>query len=274
MSRKLHAGALGVSAIVALGCGVNNPTYFPPEAPLEVGQQGAMGNSANSTVTLSFRRPTDDEAAALREESDRRKYKVPWLQSTDVAISVLYTITNLSDKRGTARVEINGASEFASYDPAALRMAAMAANAANPAAEEDENYMSLIQPTPVTVEPGKSISGIVREDDFEEAELDLDAIGRWMAVPASVLINRSEVNGIGLEMIPRPLIVPAMFRVQVIFTASTHMKLEFLVRVRDEARQLLTGMGDAYAPRPTAYMPAMAPAMGAMMMMGTPAMGM
>ena len=56
--------------------------------------------------------------------------------------------------------------------------------------------------------PGASYSGIVREDDFAEGELDLDALGRWNdADPASptfagVLINRSDVNPIGMNLVP------------------------------------------------------------------------
>ena len=53
---------------------------------------------------------------------------------------------------------------------------------------------------PQTAGAGASFSGIVREDDFAEGELDMDALGRWndadTASPtfAGVLINRSEVN--------------------------------------------------------------------------------
>jgi hypothetical protein len=32
---------------------------------------------------------------------------------------------------------------------------------------------------PTTLDAGASFSGIVREDDFAEGELDLDALGRW-----------------------------------------------------------------------------------------------
>ena len=48
----------------------------------------------------------------------------------------------------------------------------------------------------VEVQPGETRSGVIREDDFAEAELDLDAIGRWMASAAAVLINASEVNAV------------------------------------------------------------------------------
>ena len=95
----------------------------------------------------------------------------------------------------------------------------------------------------------------MREDDLAEAALDLDAIGRWTAVPASVLINRSDVNAIGLEKVPRNVVIPALYQVKVGFAATTHMRLTFLVRVRDEDRQLAHGADAAFAPRPMAYAP-------------------
>ena len=108
--------------------------------------------------------------------------------------------------------------------------------------------LALIRPTPMLLEPGEVHSGSVREDDFEEGALDLDAIGRFMATPAAVLVNRSEANPVGLEMLPPDHIRPAFFRVQVTFSASTHMRLDFLLRVRDDARQLLREQGARSSP--------------------------
>jgi hypothetical protein len=244
--------ALGLAA----ACEANNPVYVPPMGPLEVGQPGGMAASASSTVTLGFRNPTEEERALLRSEGQRLMQPLPWLRADHVAVSVLYTITNVDSKRGEARLEINGASEFASYDAAALRAAALMANP-----DEDEVVVfSLIQPTPVRLAAGESVSGTVREDDFREAALDLDAIGRWMAEPTSVLINRSDVNPVGLDKLPARLVLPALYQVQVTFSATAHMRLEFMVRVRDEKKQLLEPGGEPFAPMPRAYMPAMSSA--------------
>jgi hypothetical protein len=258
MRSLVSVRCLGLVLVAATACEANNPTYFPPMGPLEGGMgMGMMPGAGSSLVTLPFRRPTEEEQAALTAERQRLGQTVPWLRSERVAISVLYTITNLADRPGVATVMVNGASEFASYDPQALAAAAVAANAMVMGGEEqNENFLSLIQPTPMPVPAGGTVSGIVREDDFAEASLDLDAIGRWMATPAAVLINRSEVNPVGLEMVPAGLVVPAMFQVQVAFSSSTHMRLEFLVRVRDEERQLLGNGDQAFQPRPRAYAPA------------------
>ena len=91
---------------------------------------------------------------------------------------------------------------------------------------------------------GASYSGIVREDDFAEGELDLDALGRWNdADPASptfagVLINRSDVNPIGLNLVPPNLVVPAMFEVDVRLESTVPMRVEYYVRVRDDDDRL------------------------------------
>jgi hypothetical protein len=241
-------------ALLAVGCGVNNPTYFaPPGGPVETGAMGA--GEVSATVTLPFRAPTDAERAKLDEASSALGFRAPWLRRDKVAISVQYTVTNLSDMDGTAQILVDGANEITSYDRAAIQMAAMMAAINN----EEVEVLSLITGKPFAVPAGRTVTGTVREDDFVEAELDLDAIGRWMAPPAAVLINASEVNAVGLETMPPAVVVPALFRVVVTLAASRAMRLDFLVRVRDTDNQLIdpnasTG-GDPFAPMPAGYMP-------------------
>jgi len=235
-------------------CGVNNPRYFAPEmGPIETGQGDPPAGEVQSEVVIPFRQPFEDERAKLRESSDALGFREPWLRRDQVAISVQYSITNLDKQPGKAQVFVDGANEFTTYDRAALQMAAQAAAMNN----DEVVVLPLIQTIPVEIAPGETKSGVIREDDFAEAELDLDAIGRWMAPPAAVLINPSEVNAVGLEQMPGNNIVPAMFRVAVSLVATRHMRLEFLVRVRDDRERLLDleHAPAAYAPRPRGYMP-------------------
>jgi hypothetical protein len=251
MRSRVLAPALALGLLLA-ACGVNNPTYFPPATgPLEA---GGMGNPAEATavVTLAFKQPTAKQARTLDDESTARGYRVPWLRRDDVALSVLYTLTNLEMQDGTARLFINGASELSSYDRDAITAAQMMAAVRN---NEAPDVLSLIEVPPVNVPAGQSVTGQVREDDFGEAELDLDAIGRWMAPPASVLINDSEVNPVGMEMVPADLVVPALFRLNVTLATTRHMRLDFLVRVRDTDGKLATGGAVAFAPMPANYTP-------------------
>jgi hypothetical protein len=238
-------------ALFGAGCGVNNPTYYQPSGAVETGADA--GAEITSVVTLPFRVPTDRESAALDQSSEALGFKVPWLRRDEVAISVQYTIVNLSDKTARAQVVVDGASELSSYDRAAI-YAARAMQAEN---RDKEAPLPLIEGVPVVVPAGGSVTGTIREDDFAEAELDLDAIGRWNATPEAVLINFSEVNGAGLAMVPQGEVVPALFRVAVSLLSEEHMRLDFLVRVRDSRERLLAidRADDAFAPRPKSYSP-------------------
>jgi hypothetical protein len=235
------------------GCGVNNPTYFtPPMGAVETGQPDAGAESA-SVVVLPFRQPTDMERDKLHEESDAFGFESPWLKRQHVAISIQYSITNLGMRTGKAQIFVDGSNEFTTYDRAAIQAAAQAAAMDN----EEVVVLPLLQTIPVEIAAGETRTGVIREDDFAEAELDLDAIGRWMAPPAAVLINASEVNRIGLERVPPNEVVPAMYQLNVALVSGERMKLDFLVRVRDSGERLLDleHAGDAYAPRPMGYMP-------------------
>lgn len=236
--------------LAAVACNTNTPTYFQPMAPLEVGQPGSMATAASAVVSPTFRPPNDDERAKLDEESRSRTYRVPWIRRSDVALSVLYTLTNLSADPARVRIEINGASELASYDPDALRAAAVMANPM----DNDVVVLPLVQMPGVTLGPGEVKSGVVREDDFAEAALDLDALGRFMAIPEAVLVNRSEVNPVGLERVPADLVVPQLVQVKVSLIANRHVRAELLLRVRDKKDVLAPAdSDDLYRPMPRAY---------------------
>lgn len=243
-----------LAAAAGAGCGVNNPTYFPPATgPLEAGMMGGAGE-ATAVVPLLFRAPNDIETAELEARSAELGFRVPWLRRDRVAISVQWSITNLDSAMGQAQILVDGANELNSYDSRALRAAMMMAGGNN---NEEATVLALIQGMPMLIPPGQTRTGVIREDDFAEAELDLDAIGRWMAPPPAVLINASEVNPIGMEMVPAGVVVPALVSVSVTLVASRHMRLDFLVRVRDDDNQLLGG-GDpagAFAPMPAVFMP-------------------
>jgi hypothetical protein len=259
--RKASMSCACVAAFNLMGCNVNSPTYFaPPAGPLEVGvadSMGAVSDSASAAIVLPFRSPSDRESAGLADEAARLGFKAPWLRRDGVAISIQWTITNLAAEPGEARIVVNGANEFSSYDPEAIAAAQeMAAMMMMMVAKKDY-VLSLIEGKPAIIEANGTLTGTIREDDFAEAELDLDAIGRWMAPAPAVLINASEVNPVGLEQVPAGVIVPALYQVVITLKATTHMKLDFLVRVRDEKGHLLQGSnGSAFAPAPVAYVPA------------------
>ncbi len=110
--------------------------------------------------------------------------------------------------------------------------------------------------TPQILGAGQTVSGTVREDDFNEAELDLDALGRWMAPFNAVLINNSQVNPIGLSMVPPNVVIPALIEIDVSFTADAAMSCKYDIRVRDDNDQLLHDSADTlFSPTPTLFVP-------------------
>jgi hypothetical protein len=241
------------AACALAACSANEPSYYPAPSAAELGGGNGNGMSAMSAVAvdLPFRPPTNDERLRLAEESNKRGFTVPWLETGSVAVSVLYTVTNLGDTVADARIEVDGASEFASYDVIALRAAAEEAAVNN----EDEVEILPLITVPLLIEPGAKVSGVIREDDFAEAALDLDALARFGAVPAAVLVNNSQKNRAGLDMLPANHLRPQLLRVRLGLAGGGQLRLEFVVRVRDEARQLLLDGGEPFNPGPPAYTP-------------------
>jgi hypothetical protein len=243
----LLAGALGA-------CNLNEPTYFPAP-PLEIGG-GTMGDPF-TVVEVPFRAPNQKEQADLQAESQTKGFAVPWLRTDNVAVSVLYTVTNLGTEPAMAKLEVDGASEFATYDVVALRAAAAAAAINN---ENEITVLPLLEVAPTIIGPGAQLTGMLREDDFDEAALDLDALARFGGAPAAVLVNQSSKNTAGLEMVPAQHVRPALWRVRVALIGSGHLRLDMMVRVRDQAGQLLASGGTPFSPAPAAYTPPMMPA--------------
>lgn len=250
-----NTAAAGAFAFL-FACGPGEPHYFPHNGALAT---SARGGTITGTITAAFRGPDQDEAAALTRESQMRGVPVPWLSVTNVPVSLDYALTNTSDKVATVLLEIDGASEFAEYDSAALRAAQrMAAMMAGQNQEDEVTVLPLIQWRPIELAPGQTVTGVVREDDFLEAARDLDAMGRFSAPPLSVLLNRSEVNPIGYERVPAQVVTPTLMRALVHMTANTAVRAEFVLRVRDAKNQVRrdqTGQPFSAQPRRVAIMP-------------------
>jgi hypothetical protein len=182
---------------------------------------------------------------------------VPWISRDKVHVEVSYKVTNLStDTTAAFTLMVDGASEYTKYDTQVVSAAIQQG------ANDPPTFLPLIPSVPQMLAPGASYSGIVREDDFAEGELDLDALGRWNdADPADptfagVLINRSDVNPIGMNLVPKNLVVPAMFEVDLRLKTDVPMRVEYYVRVRDDDDRLLHNDADSlYQPAPALFQP-------------------
>jgi hypothetical protein len=265
-------GLVLVPALATFGCqALNAPLYFQGETFEAQGDDDPLPTGG---LTLRFRRPTMQEQMKLDAERDAKGYDmdIPWISRDKVHVEVSYKVTNLSDRSGTFTVIVDGASEYGKYDTQIVS-AALQQGPNDPPV-----FLPLITTVPQALEPGRSYSGIVREDDFAEGELDLDALVRWNDADATsptfagVLINRSEVPPhIGLGMVPgfsisqttgerlfnpNVLVVPALYEVDLRLKTDTHMQIEYFVRVRDDDDRLLHNDADRlYEPSPTLYQP-------------------
>ena len=271
-AQLLGLAFVATAAFAAFGCQeLNAPLYFQGDTITAMGNDDPLPTSG---LTLRFRRPTMKEQMQLDAERDAKGYDmdIPWISRDKVHVEISYKVTNDSDQPGTFTVIVDGASEYTKYDTEIVSMALMQGP------NDPKVFLPLIAPVPQTIDPHASFSGIVREDDFAEGEIDLDALGRWndpdTASPtfAAVLINRSEVPPfIGMGMVPdytknggvithdHPgrLVVTAMYEVDVRLKADTKMKIEYFVRVRDDDDRLLHNDADTlYEPSPALFQPA------------------
>jgi hypothetical protein len=247
---------LALAGTATLACqGLNAPLYFQGPTFEAMGDDDPLPTSG---LSLHFRSPTDAERMQLAAQRDALGYDmdVPWISRDKVHVEVSYKVTNLSDQAAAFTLMVDGANEYTKYDTQIV---------AGALAQGDDPpiFLPLIALVPQMLDAHASYSGIVREDDFAEGELDLDALGRWLdtADPADptfagVLINRSEVNPIGLNLVPPNLVVPAMFEVDVRLQTAVHMQVEYFVRVRDDDDRLLHDDGDTpYDPAPALFQP-------------------
>ena len=263
---------VALAGTTALACsGLNAPLYFQGPTFEAAGGDDPL---ATSGLTLRFRNPTDLERMQLDDMRNDKGYDadIPWVPRDRVHVEVSYKITNLSDQYASFTLMVDGASEFAKYD---TQMVATALQAGN----DDPTFLPLIPIVPPKdmLPPGGTFSGIVREDDFAEGEMDLDALGRWddasMTSPtfAGVLLNLSNVKpytGMGLvpdygidpttqqlaRLHPGLLVVPAMIEIDLRLKTDVPMRCEYYVRVRDDDDRLLHNDGDTlFSPTPTLF---------------------
>lgn len=281
---------LALAVTTTLACSdLNTPLYFQG---MTFWAQGNEMMLPTQGLSLRFRAPTDKEQMQLDAERAARGYDadIPWVSRDKVHIEVSYKVTYTCPMDGeipgydvtqcnnlppsaSFTLITDGADQYTKYDTEVVAAALQQGNNNPP------TYLPLVPAIPQTLTLNGSYSGIVREDDFAEGELDLDALGRWldadMADPtfAGVLINRSDVDAIGLAMVPGGtsfiqntsrrrlndpglLVVPAMVEIDLRLKTEVPMRLEWFVRVRDDDDRLWHNDADPrFDPQPTLFQP-------------------
>jgi hypothetical protein len=214
-----------VAGVVA-GC-VEDPEYIAPAEAIEVGVPGSDVNEATAMLTLPIRLETEDEATERAELAADLGAEVPYVRREDLELSLEWTIRNLDDTDGIARIDINGANQYFAYVPANFVV--------DP--EEEEVPPPLAGDIPLMIPAQSTRNGVFREDQLAEAAIDLELItrGEINAFTALLQINE-ELQALpdvasGLEI---PIDVTAhMIRFDITFEANRHMVIEYAVRARD-----------------------------------------
>jgi hypothetical protein len=229
--------------LIAAACGCNDPVFVPEHRPLETQPtMTAMGGTIMQDVdlfVLPVRRPTQVEQQ-LRDAEQKRlnlMRPVPWAGVRDFDIEVEWTLKNLDAQKVRAFFTMNGGNEFGDYVPSLYINPNLPANDQTPPPP-------LFGGAPIDLGANETQSGIFREDQFREVGVDLEAILRYpdpsgvVATPFEVLEHDSHVSTIGLAGVPAGDVTPAMVRFALTLTASGHVSLDYIVRVRDHAGKL------------------------------------
>jgi hypothetical protein len=226
--------------LVALA-GCNEPTYLAERRPLET-RPAAMGGgyaADDDLYVLPVRRPSSDERRAVTDEQHRRALAlpVPWAGTRDFSIEIEWSVKNLDAQPVQAFFTINGGNEFGDYVPSLY---------IDPTAPAEDQVPPppLLGGTPLDLAAHETRLGVFREDELDEAALDLEAITRYpdgdgaAAAPFKVLVRRSSADRTGLGGIPPSDVTPAVVRLALHLSAGGHVACDYSVRVRERGDKL------------------------------------
>ncbi len=239
--------SLGLVSTLGLGC-ANDPVYLPSPTTIDAGEMMDMeGNilPGLGALIIPVKRETTADAAdrAKRQATMPAGVELPYIQVDDLAISVEWTIKNLTDKPGNATVQLNGANQFFRYDPSMILLSTDNEAPPPPGLDGDR---------PLEIPANGSLSGLFTEDNLREAAIDLDQITRGNVNPFRATLTISKNIDMFAQLEPlmfdkdgEPLpqattgivfpreAIPALLEADLVFKPDRHMTLEYTVRVRD-----------------------------------------
>jgi hypothetical protein len=280
--RVLVVSTLGFSVALGLiGC-ANDPVYIPAPDTLEGGIDDGMGMTSvgKASLQLPIKTETASDAAARAKLAAALMVDVPYVRVGDLEVEIEWTIKNPSDTAGQAKIELNGANELFSYDPSLIVL--------DPNDDEAPPTPGLGGDIPIAVPSKGTVSGLFTEDQVREASIDLDQITRGNVNPFRAMLTISK-NAQNFQPMTPPMPGDEMYmqtpigspipreafagitRIDLVFTPSTHMTLQYNVRVRDlrgimhdlllaavteKPDELQAFMPEVYAPQPVTPVPA------------------
>jgi len=250
MAPSITALAAAVLAAgLAAGC-IEDPVYIraPMQAGLEVGIEGSDVFEASTSIDLPIKLETPEDADQRAMLAAELGVEVPYVRIGDLEVSIEWTIKNLAQSEGEARIDVNGGNQYWYYVPTDFVI--------DP--QQDEEPPPLMGDIPQRIAADQTLSGVFREDQIREASIDLEQITRGGINPfAALLIVNEDDPGVTIP----PTLVPfedlgQMIRFDITFSADRHMIMEYAIRVRDRRGLLHDLLLDAPAGELTPFTPA------------------
>jgi hypothetical protein len=195
------------------------------------GEEGALF-IVETRAEVPVIRPTQTEMRDLmrgRQGYPRLPFsRLPWVERGDIELSIDFVLTNLDSESREVAVIVNGANEFDEYVPGVVDV-------------EDE-------PVPLhsqwerhfTLEPKSRVTYTVREEELDEAAVDLATVVNGAPNPDQVVYfeNKSSTDERSRKYIPE--VVPGLvaLRLGLRATQAAPILLEATVRARDVGDKL------------------------------------
>jgi hypothetical protein len=181
---------------------------------------------------LPIVRPTSaelaDRTAGVRKYKSLPFPRLPWVQRGDLELQIDFTLSNLDDAKHDVDVTVNGANEFNEYVPG---VQVIEKNPVPMHAQWERRY---------TLQPKSRIGGTVREEDMDEAAVDLATVVNGAPNSDEVVYfeNKSATDVRSKPYIPA--VIPGLVaaRLGLRTTQAAPILLEASVRVRDVGDKL------------------------------------
>jgi len=238
-----------LATAMSAGCAVE-PRYLEPGAAIEVGIEGSDVTRAALTLSLPIRLETDSENEDRAARAEALGVAVPYVRIDDIDLSIEWTIKNLTDSDGEARLRVSAGNEWYFYVPDNFVIEP----------QEEPEILSLVDGVPRRVGPYQIIGGVVREEALREAAFDLESMTRGAVNPFTAVLQSSAESGAEIVDFETGIPIPdsdlaGLVRVDIDFEADCHMVLDYIVRARDHRGILHDDLLGAFPDQLTVFTP-------------------